>query len=232
MSVTRVLAVPGSSFDAGVSHAGPPAEPGETPKHELRDDYLTTISKLFTDGLEEDSPDRQECEHLLARRVQLNEACAAFVEKLRAPMREKLLALHEEAKAAVRAQQEKIDALLAKITQMQMLLNQRKDDAARALSVFHTAQQRRKDLSRYATHAVIAEFDTAVAKAERAVDRANGPVADLQNQINRLVMADRPPLQQELNRLMGEELELGARITGEPYSDALGIQHGPRPPIV
>jgi chromosome segregation ATPase len=160
-----------------------------------------------------------------------NKRTDAFLEKLRAPMRQKLVEAHEESKKAVRDHQKKIDALQKRIAEAQAELNTKKDAVARAMTSFRAATENRKQLSRYATRAAIAEADAAVQKAERSVDRANAAQTDLQQLINQMVLVEREPLMKERDKLMAEELELDAAINGKSFTNSLGILIPARPPL-
>jgi hypothetical protein len=227
----RITVIPGQHFDGGVVDAIPSTAPADAPKRELVDPYTALLSNLFTEHQFEDPSIKQTCANLLMRRVELNKECDVFLGKLRVSLRERLIEQHEESKKAVRDQQKKIDALAKRTGQAQAELNTKKDDTAKAMSVFHGATQDRAALGRYASRKTIAAADAAVHKAEQSVDRANAAQTDLQQEINQMIFAERKPLQDELSRLMAEELEMASALSGQSYTDSLGIVHRPRAPL-
>lgn len=224
---TRVFAVDGNSFDGGVVDAIP-AAPAEPQKRELRDPIMEALCALEP----KDPETRRRRDIAIGKRIEANRVAQELIESEMAIARVELLEAHEESKKAVRDHQKKIDACQNRIAEAQADLNTKKDAVARAMTSFRAATQNRGQLSRYATRAAIAEADAAVQKAEKIVDRANANASTLQQHINHLVLTEREPLVKERNRLMAKELELAAAISGEPYSDALGIQHPARPPAV
>jgi uncharacterized small protein (DUF1192 family) len=224
--------IDGRSFDGGVSDPGPmPAPAAEPQKRELTDEYIPILSNLFTDGLK-DSPDKQECGNLLMRRVYLNKECAAFIEKQRVSVREKLIEQHEAVKGEAREQQGRIDKLRAEIASWEGELNRRKDSQARAVSVLRGAEQRRKELSRFASRTAILAADEAIEKATAKVEKTNAVVVEAQQRINHLRLVEFQPLLDELTKISAEEMRLSAAITGQGYTSELGIVVPARPPIV
>jgi chromosome segregation ATPase len=227
----RIFQIDGQHFDAGISPPGGPV-PAEAQKRKPTDERMELLSSLFMDHLGDDSENKRLCGRFIVERSELNKTIDAFIEKLRQPMREKLIELHEQAKTAVREQQEKVAALQNRIGEAQAQLNVAKGRVAEAMTALNDARQRRKEVSRFAPRKEIAAADEAIENAIAKVDKANAAPANLQAQINYWTFVDREPLVKELNALMAEELELRAAITGESYTDEYGLVHPPRSPIV
>jgi len=223
---TRV--VPGSSFDGGVVDPIPrPAPPEETQKRELRDPILELLCTL-----EPKNPEVQrERDILIGKRIEANKLAQALIESEMALTRAGVIEAHEASKAAVRDHQKKIDALAKRIAEAQADLNTKKDTVARTMAAFRTATEDRKQLSRYATRAAIAEADAAVQKLENAVDRATANASTLQQTMNHLLLVERTPLMRERDKLMAKELELAAALSGESYTNSLGIVVPARRPL-
>jgi len=189
------------------------------------------LSNLFTSYLEKDSADSRECGNLLMQRVQLNEACKGFIEKVRGPMREKLIADHESIKSEARKKQKEISDMRATAAEWQRELLRAKDAQARAMVTLRDTDQQRKSLSRFSPRSAFAKADEDMKAAEKRVDKTNAKVGDIQQHINGIVFAELPKLQKELDKIAAEETELDAQISGRGFTNALGVVIPARPPL-
>jgi chromosome segregation ATPase len=154
-----------------------------------------------------------------------------FTERLRGIVREKAIAAHEELKATIRAQHNKLNQLSKRIAEAKMELNDRKGDVAEVMTALNAARLQDQELGIYAARAEKAKAAAKIQKAETAVDIANGRVSEVMQRINVMSLTEHVQLTEELERLKEQEKELRADIEGAPYSDRWGIQHGPRPPL-
>jgi hypothetical protein len=225
---TRIQVVHGQNFDGGVVDPIPrPPAPAEAQKRALRDLILEALCTLEP----KDREVQRKRDVLIGRRIEANKAAQELIEAEMVIARAELIEAHEEAKKAVRDHQKKIDALAKRIAEAQADLNVKKDAVARTMTVFRGATEDRKQLSRYATRDQSREADAAVEKAEKAVDKANAGASTLQQDINHMLLAERAPLIRERDALMAKELELAAAISGESYTNELGIVIPARPPL-
>jgi len=228
---TKAFAVDGRAFDAGVVPILRDPAPADAPKPELADPYIPLLSNLFTEYLEKDSAESSECGSLLMRRTVLNEACARFVEKVRGPMRQKLIDEHETVKAEARKKQKEISDMRATAAEWQRELLKAKDAQARAMVTLRDTDQQRKSLSRFSPRSAFAKADEDMEAAEKRVDKTNAKVSELQQRINAIALTELPRLDRELNEIAGRETELDAQISGRGFTDSLGIVHGARAPL-
>jgi len=223
-SARIVGVVDGRDFDGGFPQA-PTAGP------ELRDDRLLILSRLFTEHLKEDSPANREVQRLILKRAELNKECDVFVQAQVEPIREKIVQQHEDVKARAREQQGKISELRATIAEAGRDLNTKRDVQARAASVLHASQQRRKELSRFSSRVKFIEADGAIDAALKVVEKANQAEAEAMQRLNQLRLVAMKPLVEELDRIAAEEQRLAAIVTGEGYTDSLGLVHPAGEPL-
>jgi hypothetical protein len=108
----------------------------------------------------------------LIERTRLNERSSALIERLQARAREKIRKEHELAKAAVREQQEKIQAHHAAISELMRQLNDANAERGQAFAARDAAQEEKRRLSRYADKRQIERASELLAKRESEADHA------------------------------------------------------------
>src|ERR1700687_1942938 len=223
MSSARLVAsVAGRFFGGAVSEAGGSATaPAESPGREIPDPIRVVLSQLlFTLKGEE----RDECNALVVERMHLNETCRAFIERLAAQAREKLIQEHETLKAECVAQQQRIEAFNTNICELEQDFHRKNAITVNAQVRVTDAEQARKNLSRFAPASEKTKADEAIETARHNLEVASGAEASIREEINRLTFVDLPRLKEKFRQLSAEELRLHALVTGQGYTDEeLGI---------
>jgi tRNA U34 5-carboxymethylaminomethyl modifying GTPase MnmE/TrmE len=145
---TRIRVIPGQAFDGGIVDAVPAAATPAEEKPKPVDERMSRLTHLFMNHLDgdSDSEDSRECQKL-GRRMELNNRTDAFLDKLRAPLRQNLLEEHEAAKEAVRKQLARVDELRSSTAECQQQRNKIADAVEKAMNALRGADQERKNLS-------------------------------------------------------------------------------------
>jgi hypothetical protein len=221
----------GSQFDAGVVLPGPIQEAAVILKRELSDEFMAALSEmLFARDLLTEK-DRREVNNLVAERMNLNERSAAFIEKFQAQARVKVAAEHEAAKKAVREQQKKIDGHHEEIVALSRELNRRNDVKAKAVAARDAAKQELRQLSRYSERGEVERLNLLLLERESEAEYAIQEAGSIQMQINQKNLVDLKPLMERLNELAAEEARLAHFVTGQGYTNEVGIIVPARPPL-
>jgi hypothetical protein len=229
---TPYVTTGGNGFDVGVIPPGPFAPaPGITDtKRELPDPWMEQLVTLH--GSPELSlAENREVSSLIGERMGLNQRASAIFERVRTRSREKVTAEWELAKAAVREQQGKLAAHHEQISELQRQLNRANESKSLAFSARDAAQEEKRRLSRYAQKGETDKASTLLTKREHAADLAAKEAGTLQQQINYMMLTETKPIMERLNQLMAEEAELNHFVTGQSFTNSLGIVVPARPPI-
>jgi uncharacterized protein YhaN len=193
---------------------------------------MVALSQLFMSGyLEKDSHDSITCQALMGELMRIDKAVDAFTTRLRGIVREKATEELEAVRAEGRAKEKEISDMRATATEWAQEKLRMQDVEAKALSVLHGAQQRRKELGRFTSRKEIDAADEAIEKAIPKVDAANAKITECQSQINTIALVELPKLQRELDVIDAREKELQSDITGQAFCDRLGILRGRRAPL-
>jgi hypothetical protein len=222
--------VEGTQFDAGVLPPGPLQPVILETKRELPDPYMEHLVSLHG------SPELSEAENsevssLIGERMGLNQRASAIFERVRTRSREKITVEWEAAKAAVRAQQEKLREHHEQISQLQRQLNIANEAKSLAFAARDSAAEEKRRLNRYAEKRESDKANSLLVKREAEASHAAQEHGTLQQQINFMTLTELKPIMEELNRLMGEEARLAHFVTGAGYTNELGIVVPARPPL-
>jgi hypothetical protein len=227
---TEYVVTNGSGFDAGMVPAGPLRPAGITEKREPQDGYLEALASLNSEPGANDA-EKQEANRLVAQRVILNERTSQLLASFRARVRVEIAKEHEEAKTAVRAQQEKLRQHHEEILALTRELNRANEAKGLAYAARDAAQEAQRTLSRYAPKAEHAKAAELLKKREAECTKAAEESGSIQSRINFLTLTGLKPLQEALNALQGEEARLNHFVTGASYTTELGIVCPARPPL-
>jgi hypothetical protein len=225
---TKVFAVDGRGFDGGVVDAIPrPAAAAAAKQRELIDEFMAMLCRL--------DPNTPELQHhrdvLIGKRLALNKECLKLIEAERIKANAALRAEWEEQKAACRKQQAIIDALNAELVEVNREWNTASERKSKAGMHVFNAQERRKNIDRFAAADKIAKADAAVKKAEQEFEESGQPEAQWRARRNDLVLVQIPAQKKKLDEFAAREMELRAAITGESYTSDLGIIVPARAPL-
>jgi hypothetical protein len=228
---TPYTTVAGTGFDAGVLPPGPLQPAGITKKHELVDPYMAGLTDLVSQQELLSEKDWRELQQLVNERMSLNERASKLIERFQARARAKVAAEHEAAKAALREQQKKIAEHREAISALTRELNRKNDLRAQAIAARDQAQQEKRQLSRFAERREIERLNLLLSKREAAAEHATQEAGAVQSRINMMTLVELKPLMEKLNELIGEEMRLNHFVTGQGYTNELGIVVPNRPPL-
>lgn len=232
-SISRVFAVPGHTFDAGVVHAGDAAAGSASPASAvapagIRDGFQTALAELLSQLTGEE---KELCSSLLLARMDLNLRCRAVIERHVARGRARLVEEHEGIKRECVAQQERISALKQTIIGLEQDFQRQNAVSVRAMTKTTEAEQARKSLSRFASASEIKKADAAIETARHNLEVASCKEAPIREEINRLIFVEIPRANEKLRELSAAELRLRSAVTGAAFVDEqFGIQVPARPP--
>ncbi len=227
---TRISVIPGQHFDAGVSDPGRPPMPApatESSKRELHDPILEALCRLEP----EDPKVRAQRDFLVGERTQANKSAQALIEAELTKAKTTMIEQWEKQKELCRAQEGVIDTLKAELAQVTNDWNKAVEKKDKAGMHVFDAEQRRKQLSHFASAKETAKADAAIEKAEQAFEELEKPEADLRNRRNYLVLTSVPMANKKLNELAAREAELRHIVTGAAYTTDLGIMVPARSPL-
>jgi regulator of sigma D len=227
---SSLTVVPGADFAVPVIPAGPLQPPGIT-KRELVDQYMHTLSDLFFERDLLTEKEHREVMQLVGQRHALNQRATELIERVRGRAREKITVELESAKAAVRAQQEKIAKHKHEIAAETRELNRLNDAKTRAISARDAAQEAKRSLSRYADRSTHEAANSPLVKREAEAEAASQAAGASQQRINYMNLVDLKPLIEKLNELVNEEARLNHYVSGQGYTNELGIVVPSRPPL-
>jgi hypothetical protein len=226
---TPFVAVGGSGgFSSGVMEPGPLAERATPAKPELVDQYMTTLTTLAFEREQLTAEDSAEIDDLVGQRIGVNQHIKELIERVHTRVQRKLAAALEQAKGAVRVQQGIVEAHRSKITVMGQELNELRKKESACIGRFHEAQQRRRELSRYAAAKTVSQAERELADASAAASAAANDAGMLLAQINNAKMVEGEPLMLKLNALIADEARLSWSVHGTSYTDEYGLVHPPR----
>ena len=226
---TQLTVVSGANFDASVIPAGPLEPAAVILKREFPDEIMAALCGLLSELLSE--AEEREVNLLIGQRMRLNERTNAILDRVRARTRVKVTAEWEAAKAQARAQQEKLAAHHAKISELTRELNKANEAKSLAFAARDAAQEEKSRLSRYAEKRESDKANLLLMKREAEADNAAKESGSIQQQINYLTLTETKPIMERLNELMGEEARLRHYVTGEGYTNELGLVVPARPPL-
>jgi len=182
--------------------------------------------------LDPDTPElKNHRDVLIGKRLELNNESLKLIEAERAKGNIALREAWEAQKKLCREQQGRIDALNSELATVTREFNAATEKKAKAEMRVFDAHQRRKELSRFATAEQTAKSDGAILKAQEAFEEAGVPESEYRQRRNDLILVSIPRAQRDLNELAAREIGLRSAITGEGYTDGLGIIHPPRSPL-
>jgi hypothetical protein len=224
------VTVNGSQFDSGVVPAGPLRPAGITERREPEDGFLHALTDLIFDR-SLSAEEKQEADRLISIRIGLNDRTNRLPDAFRARVRVIVAREHETAKAAVRAQQEKLQKHHEEILALTRELNSANEKKSLAYAARDSAQEEQRRLSRYAPKGEHDKAAKLLAKREAECDKAATEYGTIQQHINYLTLTGLKPLMERLNELIGEEARLNHFVTGATYTTDLGLVVPPRPPL-
>jgi hypothetical protein len=220
---TRLTVVSGANFDASVIPAGPLEPAAVILKREFPDEIMAALCGLLSERELLSEAEEREVNLLIGQRMGLNERTNAILDRVRARTRVKVTAEWEAAKAQARAQQEKLAAHHAKISELTRELNKANEAKSLAFAARDAAQEEKSRLSRYAEKRESDKANLLLMKREAEADNAAKESGSIQQQINYLTLTETKPIMERLNELMGEEARLNHYVTGASYTTELGI---------
>jgi hypothetical protein len=218
------LTLTAGAFDGGVVPSGPLTAAAPVLPRVLTDEYLAALSELlFEPELRNELEDRKEIEGLLSERMRINARAQAIITRLWASARGKVAAAHEEAKAAVREAQARLDRHREESQRLGQELNRLRSIESAAVTACHEARAAKQLQSRFASRGDVDRVKADLAKAEAAATAASEKVGALQAQLNMRTMVDTEPLQKKLNELLAEEIRLNHLTSGTGYTSPEGL---------
>jgi hypothetical protein len=211
----------GGDFNAGIVPPGPIETPVLPARRELTDEFLTMMCSLDHALL---TPEEiTEIRVFVVPRMEANKRALALIDRVHQRARLKVIAEHEHCKRDVLEAQRQVQQHHDKILELQQELNRRREREAQVVAVFHDAQARKRQMSRFSSARDIAAINKELAAAESKVAAASEQCGLLQAQINNMTLTGLQPLVTKLNSLIAEESQLGHHVDGRSFTTPEGL---------
>ncbi|HTA59063.1 MAG TPA: hypothetical protein VK805_12945 [Candidatus Baltobacteraceae bacterium] len=190
---------------------------------DLPDPRLTVLSKLRMNWNPRDEKTISVLNELLFSRDEENKKIDKLFRKWQSDILCDREAEHEQAKAAVVQQLERIEQAKGEIDHLQNQINDLAQDVFSRESALTAARERLHGLSPYSPKAAVQKAEESLRVAEARLEEIQSRSASIESQQRHIALVEIPALNEQLRKLTSDERRAAAAITGESYVDESGL---------